>query len=203
MPEIRHDWAVYLDQMEYVDEQVGKIVARLKDEGRYDNALIIFCGDNGRCHLRGKNWLYEPGLKVPLIIKWPQGKRTGEVVSGMVSMLDVTATVLEIANAKATKKLDGQSLHEPVTRDVIFGASDAGGEVDDCIRSVCNGRWKYIRNYMPEIGYTESKYTREHRPMRNVMLKLKEQGKLNDSAITGASGDQAQRRALRFAKRST
>ena len=178
-PVIRHDWAVYLDQIELMDSQVGEIVTRLRKEGRYDKSMIIFCGDNGRCHLRGKNWLYEPGLKVPLIIKWPQGKRAGEVVSGMVSMLDVTATVVDVAGAKATQSLDGQSLREPTTREVIFGARDAGGEVQDHIRSVCNGRWKYIRNYVPELGYTESKYTREHRPMREEMLRLQAAGKLD------------------------
>ena len=178
VPEVRRDWAVYLDQMEYVDGQVGAIIERLKKEDRYDKAMIIFCGDNGRCHLRGKNWLYEPGLKVPLIIKWPKGKRAGEVVEGMVSMMDVTATVVELAKAKPTEKLDGRSLVNGATRDLIFAARDAGGEIKDHLRSACNGRWKYIRNYVPEIGYIESKYTREHRPMRPVMLKLQEEGKL-------------------------
>ena len=180
---VRSDWAVYLDQIEHMDTQVGEIIARLKQEDRYDDALIIFCGDNGRCHLRGKNWLYEPGLKVPLIIKWPQGKRAGEVVSGMVSMLDVTATVVELGKARATEKLDGQSLSAGGTRDLIFGARDAGGEVQDHIRSVCNGRWKYIRNYMPGIGYTESKYTRQHRPMRAEMEKMKAAGELNAAQL--------------------
>lgn len=176
---IRRDWAVYLDQIELMDSQVGELVARLKKEGRYDDAMVIFCGDNGRCHLRGKNWLYEPGLKVPLVIKWPKGKRAGEVECGMVSMLDVTATVVQAARAKPPRKLDGQSLRDRATRKLIFGARDAGGEVKDHIRSVCDGRWKYIRNYVPELGYTESKYTREHRPMRDEMLKLQAAGKLN------------------------
>lgn len=176
---IRYDWAVYLDQIELMDSQVGQIIARLKKEKRYDDALIIFCGDNGRCHLRAKNWLYEPGLKVPLIIKWPGGKRPGEVVTGMVSMLDVTATVVELAGAKPTEELDGQSLVGGATRDLIFGARDGAGEIKDHLRSVCDGRWKYIRNYVPELGYTESKYTREHRPMRDEMLRLEAEGKLN------------------------
>ena len=177
---IRHDWAVYLDQIELMDSQVGEIVARLKEENRYNDALIIFCGDNGRCHLRAKNWLYEPGLKVPLIIKWPGGKWAGEVVNGMVSMLDVSATVVEVAGAKSTKQLDGHSLVGGATRDLIFGARDAGGEVIDHLRSVCDGRWKYIRNYVPELGYKESKYTRAHRPMRDEMLRLQADGKLTD-----------------------
>ncbi|MFG0255592.1 MAG: sulfatase-like hydrolase/transferase [Rhodopirellula sp. JB053] len=181
--EIRMDWAVYLDQIEHMDTQVGEIIARLKNEGRYENALIIFCGDNGRCHLRGKNWLYEPGLKVPLIIKWPDGKRAGEVVGGMVSMLDVTATVVDVAGAMPSERLDGNSLRAPFTRDLIFGARDAGGEIADHIRSVCDGRWKYIRNYVPSIGYTESKYTRTHRPMRKIMLKMKADGKLSAAQL--------------------
>lgn len=176
---IRHDWAVYLDQIELMDAQVGEIVDRLKKENRYADAMIVFCGDNGRCHLRAKNWLYEPGLKVPLIIKWPRGRRAGEVVSGMVSMLDVSATVVDVAGARPSETLDGQSLAAGATRQLIFGARDAGGEIKDHLRSVCDGRWKYIRNYVPELGYTESKYTREHRPMRDEMLRLEAEGKLN------------------------
>lgn len=182
-PEVREDWAVYLDQIQAIDTQVGQIISRLKSEGRYDDAMIIFCGDNGRCHLRGKNWLYEPGLKVPLIIKFPSGNRAGEVVSGMVSMLDVSATVIDFAGAKATRKLDGQSLRTNVTREIIFGARDAGGEVQDCIRSVCDGRFKLIRNYKPELGYLESKYTRAHRPMLSVMNEMAAAGKLSPAQM--------------------
>ena len=175
----RQDWAQYLDQIEFVDSQVGDIVARLRQEGRYKNATIIFCGDNGRCHLRGKNWLYEPGLKVPLIIKWPQSQRAGEVFPHMISMMDVTATVLDIAGATRPNHLDGNSLRDKTfKRSLIFGARDGAGEVKDHVRSVCNGRWKYIHNYMPDNGYRESKYTREHRPMLAEMLRLKAAGKL-------------------------
>lgn len=184
VPEVRRDWAVYLDQIEHMDSQVGEIIQRLKKEDRYDKALIIFCGDNGRCHLRGKNWLYEPGLKVPLIIKWPGGKRAGEVVEGMVSMLDVTATIMDLSGAKPIEKLDGHTLNDKeFSRDYIFAARDGAGEIKDHIRSVCNGRWKYIRNYVPLNGYTESKYTREHRPMRDVMLKLRVAGKLTATQL--------------------
>lgn len=183
--EVRMDWALYLDQLEKVDGQVGEILERLKKEGRYDGALIIFCGDNGRCHLRAKNWLYEPGLKVPLIIKWPGGERAGEVVPGLVSMLDVTATVLEVAKADPLVPLDGRGLAgpHPSTRDLIFGARDGAGEVMDHIRSVCDGRWKYIRNYKPELGYQESKYTVAHRPMLAVMQRMKEEGRLNETQL--------------------
>lgn len=183
VPTVREDWAVYLDQIQAIDAQVGQIIARLKSEGRYDDAMIIFCGDNGRCHLRGKNWLYEPGLKVPLIIKFPSGERAGKVVSGMVSMLDVTATVIDFAGAKATRKLDGQSLRTNLTRELIFGARDAGGEVQDCIRSVCDGRFKLIRNYKPELGYLESKYTRAHRPMLSVMKDMAAAGDLTPAQM--------------------
>ena len=65
VPEVRHDWVVYLDQIEKMDGQVGDIIQRLKDEGRYDDAMIIFMGDNGRCHLRAKNWSsFKEGLSV-------------------------------------------------------------------------------------------------------------------------------------------
>ncbi len=183
--EVRQDWVVYLDQIQKMDRQVGEIVSRLKAEGRYHDALIIFSGDNGRCHLRGKNWLYEPGLKVPLVIKWPRGERAGEVVKEMVSMMDVTATIFDLGGAKPVQPIDGFSLAggEPSPRQLIFAARDAAGEIQDHIRSVCDGRWKYIRNYMPDQGYLESKYTVEHRPMLNPIKRLAIEGKLTPAQL--------------------
>jgi arylsulfatase A-like enzyme len=141
---------------------------------------VIFIGDNGRCHLRGKCWLYEPGLLVPLIVRWPGKIEPGETGDEMVSMIDVSATVLGIAGSPLPDYLDGHPILGPgkKTRHHIFAARDKIDEVTDHIRCVRTNRFKYIRNYNPELGYQECEYVQSNRPMLPVIKELGRNGKL-------------------------
>jgi arylsulfatase A-like enzyme len=67
-PVIREDWTKYLDQIKYMDNEVGLLLADIEKKGMRDHTLIIFIGDNGRCNVRGKGYLYEPSLHLPLIV---------------------------------------------------------------------------------------------------------------------------------------
>ncbi|GAB6164089.1 sulfatase [Thermostilla marina] len=179
-PECRLDWARYLDAIEYIDAEVGEILDRLEHEGLADNTIVIFCGDNGRCHLRSKCWLYEGGIHVPLIIRRP-GQSGGIVRDELVSMLDVSASVLEFAGIDIPDHFDGRPLWGPRARprDCIFAARDLIDTLEDHIRCVRTDRFKYIRNYNPELGYRESEYVEENRPMLPVIRRLAAEGKLN------------------------
>jgi arylsulfatase A-like enzyme len=179
-PTCREDWAMYLDAMEYVDSQVGKILKRLEDEGIEDNTVVIFSGDNGRCHLRGKCWLYEGGIHVPLIIRRPGNLEAGIVNEDMVSMIDISATILDIAGIELPEYLDGHPILGPRSkkREHIYAARDLIDEVMDHIRCVRTKRFKYIRNYNPQNGYRECRYVHKHRPMLAVIKELNAQGKL-------------------------
>ncbi len=176
----REDWAMYLDSIEKMDSQVGDILQRLETECIADNTVVIFIGDNGRCHLRGKCWLYDGGIQVPLIIRWPDHIEPGTVNHDLVSMIDVSATILEIAGAELPSYLDGRPIFGPRAqkRDCIFAARDLIDEVMDHIRCVRTKRFKYIRNYNPENGYYECEYVQNHRPMLRVIKELGAQGKL-------------------------
>jgi len=182
-PVCRKDWAEYLDTIEKMDSQVGDILARLEKEGLADNTVVIFIGDNGRCHLRGKCWLYDPGIHVPLIIRWPGRIKSGQVNNDMISMIDISATILDIAGAKLPSYLDGHPVLGPhaAKRDHIFAARDLINEVMDHIRCVRTKRFKYIRNYTPENGYYECEYVQNNRPMLAVIKELDAQGKLTET----------------------
>jgi len=174
---------MYLDAMEKMDSQVGEILGRLEAEGIADNTVVIFIGDNGRCHLRGKCWLYDPGIHVPLIIRWPDRLPPGMVNDDMISMIDISATVLDIAGVELPAYLDGRPILGPRAgkRDHIFAARDLIDEVMDHIRCVRTKRFKYIRNYNPENGYHECEYVQKHRPMLPVIRELHAQGKLTEA----------------------
>ncbi|MEX0321186.1 MAG: sulfatase [Puniceicoccaceae bacterium] len=182
-PVCRQDWAEYLDAIEKVDEQVGAILTRLDKEGIADNTVVIFIGDNGRCHLRGKCWLYDAGIRVPLIIRWPNNVEPATVNHDMVSMIDVSATILDIAGVNLPEYLDGHPILGPKAkkRNHIFAARDLIDEVMDHIRCVRTKRFKYIRNYTPENGYRECEYVQNNRPMLAVIKQLHAQGALTDA----------------------
>ncbi|MBR10730.1 MAG: sulfatase [Rickettsiales bacterium] len=180
---IRKDWAMYLDQIAYMDTEVGQLIKDLKAQGIYENTVIIFVGDNGRCNIRGKGYLYEPGLKVPLIISGPGFNSKGEIRNDLVSTIDVTATVLDIAGVKLPTYMDGQSVFDPkFNREYVYSARDQWDEILDKSRSITSGKYKYIKNYMPEVPYdAHQAYLEFHRPALHVMRKEKLEGKLSDA----------------------
>lgn len=182
-PACRLDWAEYLDSIEEVDSQVAAILERLKTEGIEDNTILIFIGDNGRCHLRGKCWLYDGGIHVPLIMRWPGVIKPGTVNDDMVSMIDISATILDIAGAELPAYLDGHPIlgEKAKSRDHIFAARDLVDEVMDHIRCVRTKQFKYIRNYTPENGYRECKYVQNNRPMLAVIKDLHARGELTET----------------------
>jgi arylsulfatase A-like enzyme/lysophospholipase L1-like esterase len=187
-PSVREDWARYLESIQTIDGKFGQLIKRLDAEGIADNTVIIFIGDNGRCHLRGKCWLYDAGLKVPFLLKVPtaiagrlKNAASGSTNDDLVSTIDISATVLQLAGVELPEYLDGQSLvgeqYEP--REAIFGARDLIDEVMDRIRCVRTQKYKYIRNYNPENGYRECLYVQRNRPMLSVIRELDREGRLS------------------------
>lgn len=182
-PVIRLDWAKYLDQMEYIDAEVGMIMQELKDKGMADNTIVIFIGDNGRCNLRGKGYLFDPGMHIPLIVYYPTGLAGGQVRKDVVSSTDITATILDWAGAEMPAYLTGKPIFDKnFHREYVFGARDLWDEIMEKSRAVTSGEWKYIRNDKPELPYdAHQAYLEFYRPALHVMRRLNEAGKLNDA----------------------
>ena len=139
-----------------MDLRMGEIILRLRDEGELDNTLIFFFGDNGRCNIRGKQWCYDQGLRVPLIISWP-GRIEPGVEERLVSLIDVTATTLNAASVPKPAVLDGRDLFDVAmpARDCVFASRDRCDTTRDRVRAARTHRHKYIRNYNPELPYTQ------------------------------------------------
>lgn len=181
-PVVRLDWATYLDQIEYMDQEVGKLVADLKRKGVYDNTVLIFIGDNGRCNIRGKGYLYDPGVHVPLIVHWPKAIKGGQVKDDLISAVDITATILDLAGIGIPDYMEGKSfLAKDFHREYVYSARDRWDEVSDRSRALTTQRYKYIRNDMPEVSYDmHQAYIDFYRPALHVMRKLNLAGKLSD-----------------------
>lgn len=180
-PTIRLDWAKYLDQMEFIDNEVGMIVEELEQKGMADTTVIIFIGDNGRCNLRGKGYLHDPGLRIPLIVYYPKVIKGGQVRNDVVSGTDITASILDLAGCEIPNYMTGHSfLNKKLKRTEVFSARDLWDEIEEKSRSISTAQWKYIRNDKPEISWdAQQAYLEFYRPALHVMRDLNQAGKLS------------------------
>ncbi|MHA4843411.1 sulfatase family protein [Flavitalea antarctica] len=180
-PVIRKDWATYLESIQLMDSYVGKLFKRLEEEGLAGNTIVIFTGDNGRCMIRDKQFLYEGGIHVPFLIRWPGKLKPGTVDERLVSMIDISASILDFAGIKIPSYMEGRPLFnsKPVIRDHIIAARDRMDETVDKMRAVRTKEYKYIRNYYPERPYMQAnKYKETQYPAWNIMKELYSTGKL-------------------------
>lgn len=184
---VREDWARYLDQVEYMDSEIQMILDELQDKGVLDNTIIFFIGDNGRCNVKGKGYLYDSGLRVPMIA-WGKGLTQSEV-NDIVSTIDISATILDLAGCELPEYMMGKPLFDKESgntlsgREDIYSARDNWDEVIECIRSVTTTKYRYLRNYMPQQGWDmHQQYLDFYRPAIHVMRILKAEGKLADAS---------------------
>ena len=178
-PEVRLDWATYLDQIEEADRHTKVIMDDLEERGVLDNTVVIWIGDNGRCQIRGKGYLYEDGIKCPLII-WGKGIEKGKVVNDLVAGIDLTATILAIAGIEKPDQMQGQAFlfndnYKP--NKYIYAARDRWDEVMDCSRTVVGSKYKYIYNFMPEVPYDAGQKYLDKDNVRPILPLLREMNK--------------------------
>ncbi len=109
LPGMRDDLARYYDEITRADDELGMVLATLEKRGLADNTLVIFMGDNGHAFPHGKGSLYDPGLNVPLVARWPGKIKPGSSSSNLLSGEDITPTFLEAAGLPTTKGMSGRS----------------------------------------------------------------------------------------------
>jgi len=182
---IRLDWAKYLDQMEYIDNEVKMILEELEEKGMAKNTIVIFIGDNGRCNIYGKGYLHDAGLRIPLIVHYPKEIKGKQIIENVTSSTDITATILEFAGIEVPDYMTGQSfMDKNIKRKEVYGARDLWDEIDEKSRSISTERWRYIRNDMPEIPFdAHQAYLEFYRPAVHIMRTMKENGELNPDQL--------------------
>jgi len=109
LPGVRSDLARYIAEVEHLDGDVQSVLDMLEHRGLADNTIVIFMGDNGMAFPHGKGALYDPGINVPLLVRWPGVVRPGAVTGELVSGEDFAPTVLEIAGVAPLKEMSGVS----------------------------------------------------------------------------------------------
>lgn len=180
-PIAREDWATYLESIQLMDTYVGNFLKKLDEQGLSKNTVVIFTSDHGRCMARDKQFIYDGGIKIPCLIRWPGAISPDSVDSDLHSAIDISATILDIAGATIPSYLEGTSFlgKNIKKRDYIIAARDRMDETVDMMRCVRDKQFKYIKNYYPERAYMQpNKYKETEYPVWNLLKQLKAEGKL-------------------------
>ncbi|MDJ1479784.1 sulfatase-like hydrolase/transferase [Cytophagaceae bacterium YF14B1] len=160
--EFKHDWAQYYDQIEAMDAQAGKLLQQLKEEGLDENTIVFYYSDNGGVLGRSKRFMYESGLHIPLIIRFPKkyahlaSGKAGTSTDRLVTFLDFAPTILSLLNIPVPEYLQGQAFlggQQKAPRQYAFTFRGRMDECIDMVRSVRDKKYHYIRNYLPHKIY--------------------------------------------------
>lgn len=187
-PIVREEWARFLNSVSGMDRRIGWVLDRLRRDGLEDDTIIVFFGDNGRLEPRGIHWCYDPGVRVPLIIKWPKNfpapprYRAGSVDGQLVSLIDVTATTLAFAGIPRPPLMQGRVFlgeQAGAPRRYAFSARDRIDETIQRIRSVHEERFHYIRTYTEGPTFASlNRYKEKCFPIMPLMRQLHAAGRL-------------------------
>jgi len=171
-PLVRRDWARYHDLITQMDVQAGKLLAQLEEDGLTDDTIVFFFSDHGVGLPRAKQWIYDAGTQVPLIVFFPDKYRhlapaePGSTVDQLVSFVDIGPSVLSLLGLEIPEHIQGVPLLGPRAgepRRYVYGVRDRMDERYDMNRTVRDRRYKYHRNYFP---------TRPFAPWLDYMEKL-------------------------------
>ena len=182
LPIIRKELALYYDEITRLDSYLGQVMDEIERQGVADNTLILFISDNGRPFPLDKTTLYDSGIRTPWIVKWPQKVQAGSVCGSLVSSIDIAPTFLALAGLSEGNNYQGEDfsslLYDPAgsIREAVY-AEDHWHDFEDQARAVRTTRFKYLKNYYPELSNTPSADILRGAVFREI-LKQREQGEL-------------------------
>ena len=140
--------------------------------------------DHGRAHIRCKQFLYDGGIHIPLIVRWPGQVDAGAVSDALVSGVDFAPTTLSLTGVDIPDFMQGQIFlgSDATHRDAIFAARDRCDGTDDRIRCIRTDRYKLIRNYHPERPYMQfNAYKKQQYPLWSLAPLLAARGELSEA----------------------
>lgn len=161
-PLSRERMALFYDALTQVDYQVGEVLQQFAARGLLDNTIVFFWSDHGTGYPRGKTHVYEDGLRVPLLLRFPAKYQhfapgpAGTVVDDLVMTMDLGASVLSMAEVAIPEHFQGRALLGPkkmAAREYVCGARDRLDNCNEMIRTIRSEKYRYIRNFLPHRPY--------------------------------------------------
>ena len=196
--EARRTIARVHDCFTLMDKRAGEILTQLEADGLKENTIVFFWSDHGQGIPRGKRMLWDTGLKVPLVIYFPEkyqhlspGK-PGSTSDQLINLIDLGPTLLSLLELPIPENLHarpflGKAAGQP--RQYIFGIRDRVDEAFDLSRSVRDSRYLYIRNFMPDLSWNQPEGFSDQLAFRRELARLAAEGKLNEAQLTYAGPD--------------
>jgi len=187
-PLIRREVARFYDCVTAMDKEVGDILKQLEKDDLSKNTIVFFYSDHGSGMPRHKRALLESGMHVPLMIRFPKKwqhlapSKPGTTTDRLVSFVDYAPTVLSLTEIPIPDDMQGQPFlgkENTPPRKYIYGHRDRVDEVRDLSRSVRDGRYLYIRNYMPHLGYNQPTAWPDNGEIRHDFYRLADPKKMN------------------------
>jgi arylsulfatase A-like enzyme len=175
--EVRQDLARHHDNASLLDRQMGGILAMLDASGQAGNTIVIFMVDHGAGIPRGKRWCYDLGTHLPLLVRWPGRIVPGTVHRGMVGWVDLAPQILRWCGVAAPAGMQGVPFMDSA-REFCFGGRDRMDCQFDRVRFVRSRRWRYIRNYHPELPWAQRNPYMERMPSMTAWRRLHAEGRL-------------------------
>ena len=167
-----------------MDRHVGLILDQLEDDGLLEKTIIVWYTDHGGPLPREKRLLYDSGLNVPMIIRYPDRRRAGSVDKQMISFVDFAPTLLSMVGIDPPEWMQGMAyagrFKETEDRKYIHAAGDRFDEKYDMIRAVRDKQFKYLKNFKPDLGYYLPLDYRENMATTKELLKLRDKDSLNE-----------------------
>lgn len=177
----RQDVRRVYSNIEIMDRQVGLILDQLAADGLLENTIIFWYTDHGGPLPRQKRLLYDSGLRVPLIVAFPDGRDAGTIDSSLVSFVDFAPTVFSLAGIEPPEYVQGQAFlgqYQAPPRDYVYAAADRFDAFYDFARATRDHRWKYILHPKPELPYYIPVAYREQMGAMQELLKGRDAGTL-------------------------
>ncbi len=183
VPEVREDWAQYYDKVSEVDALAGGILGQLKEDGLTDDTIVFFYADHGSGMPRSKRSVYNSGLQVPFVVyfpeKWrhlaPPDYQAGGVSDRLIGFVDLAPTALSLAGIEPPAHMQGRAFagrYIADAPDYLFAFRGRMDERPDMTRAATDGRYVYIRQYMPHRIYGQHVAYQFETPTTAIWFKL-------------------------------
>ncbi|MFS4418735.1 sulfatase [Maribacter sp. 2307ULW6-5] len=188
-PISRDHLARLYDNISRMDQQIGVILEHLKENNLLDKTIIMFMSDHGDCLPRSKRWIYDSGIKAPLIIHYPkkylpEGMTQPSRDEDLYSFVDLAPTVLSLAGITSPEWMQGKSMVTTLRdspREYIYAARDRMDNRYDIRRAVRNKNFKYIKNLTPQVPYSQEIMFLNQMPLMAEIKKLEKENLLNEA----------------------
>lgn len=189
-PEVRRDWALFYDSVTAADADAGALLKQLEADALAEDTIVFYWADHGSGMPRSKRWPSDSGLHVPLLVHIPEkfkdlrpaDYQAGGTTDRLVSFVDFAPTMCSLAGIKPPEWMQGYAFLGKFiapAQPYVYGFRGRMDERYDLVRSVTDGRYVYLRNYLPHLSQGQYVSTQFKTPTTAVWRRLYDDGKAN------------------------